>query len=253
MMILTLAQRELRSLFLSPLAWSILAVTQFILAYLFLSQLNDYILVQPQLRLLDNAPGVTQLVVVPLYGSAAFILMLIVPLLTMRLISEERRNRSLALLFSAPVSMTEIILGKFLGVLAFLIVMILLLSLMPLSLLIAGPLDLGHLAAIVIGMVLLIAGFAAVGLYMSTLTVQPTVAAVSTFGALLLLWIIDWAGDKVTSAEASGLLSYLSLLRHFEALARGVFSSADVAYFLLFITIFVVLSIRRLDADRLQH
>lgn len=253
MMILTLAQRELRSLFLSPLAWAILAVTQFILAYLFLSQLNEYILVQPQLKLLDNAPGVTQLVVVPLYGSAAFILMLIVPLLTMRLISEERRNRSLALLFSAPVSMTEIILGKFLGVLAFLVVLILLLSLMPLSLLLAGPLDLGHLAAIVIGMLLLIASFAALGLYLSTLTVQPTVAAVSTFGALLLLWIIDWAGDKVSGTEASGLLGYLSLLRHFEALARGVFSSADVAYFLLFITVFLVLSIRRLDADRLQH
>ncbi|MCG6934863.1 MAG: ABC transporter permease subunit, partial [Proteobacteria bacterium] len=242
-----------RSLFLSPLAWSILAVGQFILAYLFLSQMNDYIMVQPQLKLLDNAPGVTQLLVTPLYGSAAFILMLIVPLLTMRLISEERRNQSLALLFSAPVSMTEIILGKYLGIMLFLVLMILLISVMPLSLLVAGPLDLGHLAAIIIGMLLLVACFAALGLYMSTLTVQPTVAAVSTFGALLLFWIIDWAGDKVSNAEASGLLSYLSILRHFEAMARGVFSSADLAYFLLFITTFLVLSIRRLDADRLQH
>jgi ABC-2 type transport system permease protein len=236
MTIWTLAQRELRSLFLSPLAWSILAVSQFILAYLFLSQLNDYIQVQPQLKLLDNAPGVTQLVVTPLYGSAAFILMLIVPLLTMRLISEERRSKSLALLFSAPVSMTEIILGKYLGILLFLLLMILLLSLMPLSLL--G---------------LLVGCFAALGLYMSTLTVQPTVAAVSTFGALLLFWIIDWAGDKVSNTEAGNLLGYLSMLRHFEALARGVVSSVDVAYFLLFITVFLVLAIRRLDADRLQH
>lgn len=253
MTIWTLAQRELRSLFLSPLAWSILAVSQFILAYLFLSQLNDYIQVQPQLKLLDNAPGVTQLVVTPLYGSAAFILMLIVPLLTMRLISEERRSKSLALLFSAPVSMTEIILGKYLGILLFLLLMILLLSLMPLSLLIAGPLDLGHLAAIILGMGLLVGCFAALGLYMSTLTVQPTVAAVSTFGALLLFWIIDWAGDKVSNTEAGNLLGYLSMLRHFEALARGVVSSVDVTYFLLFITVFLVLAIRRLDADRLQH
>lgn len=251
MMIVTLAQRELRSLFLSPLAWSILAVTQFILAYLFLSQLNDYITLQPQLKLLDNAPGVTQLVVAPLYGSAAFILMMVVPLLTMRLISEERRNRSLALLFSAPVSMTEIIVGKFLGITLFLILMTLLISLMPISLLFAGPLDLGHIASMIIGMVLLVASFAAIGLYMSTLTVQPTVAAISTFGALLLFWIIDWAGDKVTNPDTTGLLTYISMLRHFEAMARGIFNSADLIYFMLLITVFLVLSIRRLDADRL--
>ena len=76
MMVFTLARRELRTLFLSPLAWSILAVVQFILAYLFLTQLNDFILLQPKLKMLDNAPGVTELVVGPLYGSTAFILMM---------------------------------------------------------------------------------------------------------------------------------------------------------------------------------
>ncbi len=251
MMMLLLARRELRSLFLSPLAWSILAVVQFILAYLFLTQLNDFITLQPRLKMLENAPGATELVIAPLYGSAAFILMMVVPLLTMRLISEERRNRSLTLLFSAPLSMSEIILGKFLGILIFFAGMTAMLTIMPLTLLFAGPLDLGHLAAMVLGLLLLISAFSAVGLYMSTLTVQPTVAAISTFGALLLLWIIDWAGNKVGDENASGLFSYLSLLRHFEALAKGVFNSSDVIYYLLFITVFIVLSIRRLDADRL--
>ncbi len=252
-MIGTLALRELRSLFLSPLAWSVLAVVQFILAYLFLAHVQDFIQVQPQLALLDNAPGATQLIVAPLYGSAGFIFMMVVPLMTMRLISEERRNRSIALLFSAPVSMSEIILGKYVGVVAFFLVLTALITLMPLSLLTAGTLDMGHFAAIVLGVLLLVSSFAALGLYLSSLTVQPTVAAVSSFGALLLLWIIDWAGDKVGNAEASGVLTYLSLLRHFEAFARGVFSTADVAYYLLFTTVFLVLGIRRLDADRLQH
>ena len=252
-MIFALARRELRTLFLSPLAWSILAVVQFILAYLFLSGLNDFINLQPQLKMLDNAPGATDLVIVPIYGSAAFIMMMVVPLLTMRVISEERRNRSITLLFSAPISMTEIIVGKYLGVLGFLLLMVSMISIMPLSLLTAGPIDLGLLFAIVLALVLLVAAFAAVGLYMSTLTIQPTVAAVSTFGALLLLWIIDWAGDKVSDSGTSGLLSYLSMLRHFESLARGLFNSADIIYYLLFISVFLVLSIRRLDADRLQH
>ncbi len=252
-MITTLAQRELRSLFLSPLAWSVLAVVQFILAYLFLSSLNDYILLQPQLKMLDNAPGATALIIAPLYGSTAFILMMVVPLLTMRLISEERRNQSLSLLFSAPLSMTEIILGKFLGVVGFLVIMVLLVSLMPLSLLLAGQLDNGHLAALLLGTLLLVGAFAALGLFMSSLTEQPTVAAISTFGALLLLWIVDWAGNKVGSETTGSLLSYLSILRHFESFSRGVFNSSDIVYYLLFISLFIVLSIRRLDADRLQN
>lgn len=252
-MILVLAQRELRSLFLSPLAWAVLAIVQLILAYLFLATLSEYFTLQPQLQVLDNAPGVTEIVVGPLYGSAAFIFMMVVPLLTMRLVSDERRNRTLPLLFAAPVSMSEIIIGKFLGVVAFLTLMTLLVTLMPLSILIAGPVDFGLLALVALALVLLVASFAAVGLFMSTLTVQPTVAAVSTFGVLLLLWIIDWAGARVEDPAATGLLTYLSMLRHFEGMAKGLFSTTHVFYFLLFITVFLVLSIRRLDGDRLQR
>ena len=252
-MMFVIAQRELRSLFLSPLAWSILAVVQIILAFLFLAQLQEFFILQPQLEMMENAPGVTEIVVAPLYGSSAFILMMVIPLITMRVVSDERRNRTLPLLFSAPVSMTEIVLGKFFGILGFLLIMTGLVTMMPLSILFAGPLDMGLLASIVLGIVLLIASFAAVGLFMSTLTVQPTVAAISTFGVLLLFWIIDWAGSKVDDPAASGVLSYLSTLRHFEAMAKGIFSSRDLIFYLLFITLFLVLSIRRLDNDRLQH
>jgi len=253
MMVLTLALRELRALFLSPMAWSILAVSQLILAFIFLALVEGYIAIQPQLMLMENAPGITERIVAPLYGAAAWVLMMVVPLLTMRIISEERRNHSITLLLSAPISMTEIIVGKYLGTLLFLLLMSLMLSIMPLSLLLAGHLDSGHFLAIMIALLLLIASFAALGLYLSTLTVQPTVAAIGTYGALLLLWIVGEGTNSVANAEASGLLSYLSMLRHFDALARGVFSSADIAYFVLFITTFLVLSIRRLDADRLQH
>lgn len=251
-MVFTLAQRELRSLFLSPLAWAILAIVQFILAYLFMSQLQEFLLIQSKLATIENAPGVTELVIVPLYGSAAFIMMLVTPLLTMRLISEERRNRSLALLISAPVSMSEIILGKYLGILSFAVIMIFMMTLMPLSLYFGGALDSGLLFSIVLGISLLMAAFMSIGLYMSSLTAQPTIAAMSTFGMLLMLWIIDWAGGKA-DASASGLLEYLSMLRHFESFSKGVFDSSDFIYYLLFISLFLILSIRRLDGDRLQR
>jgi ABC-2 type transport system permease protein len=250
MMAFVIAGREFRTLFLSPLAWSILGVIQIILAYMFLAQLDFYLMLQPRVAGMPDAPGVTDLIVAPLFGNAGVILLLVTPLLTMRLISEERRNRTLSLLFTAPVSMAEIILGKYLGVFAFLLIMVAMILLMPLSLLAGGGLDMGKLAACALALVLLLGGFAAVGLFISALSGQPTVAAVSTFGALLLLWIIDWSGNAM--GNAGGVLEYLSLMRHYESLLKGLVSTADLAYFLLFIATFLVLSVHRLDNDRLQ-
>ena len=250
-MIAHIAARELKALFLSPLAWSILAVVQFILAYLFLAQIDTYMMFAPQLAGRDDAPGVTDVIVAPLFGNAAVILLLVAPLITMRVFSEERRNRTLSLLISAPVSMTEIVLGKYLGVLGFFLAMLGLLAAMALSLSFGTELDLGKVASGLFGLTLLIGAFSAAGLYMSTLTEQPTIAAVSSFGLLLLLWIINWAGSS--GEQVSGLFSYLSLVRHYESLLKGLFNSTDVLYYLLFILTFLVLSIQRLDANRLPH
>ena len=251
-MIWNIASHELRRLFLSPLAWSILAVEQLILAWLFLAGLDNYMALQPRLAMMQGAPGVTQLVVTNLLGWAAIILLFAVPMLTMRLISEERRGQTLSLLLSAPVSMTEIVLGKFLGVTIFFLILVGMIGLMPLSLLAGGTIDFGTYAAGILGVALLTASFVAVGVFMSTLTVQPAIAAVSTFGALLGFWIINWtSADR--SDEFSGLFGYISILSHYQSLLKGVFNTSDVIYYLLFIVTFIVLSIRRLDADRLQH
>lgn len=255
-MIFTIAARELRSMFLSPLAWSIMAVVEFILAYLYLAQIDTFMQIQPRLAGLEGAPGVTGLVVAPLFGSAAIVLLLVVPLVTMRLISEERRAQTISLLFSAPVSMSEIIIGKYLGIMAFLLLVLAMIAVMPLALLLGGSIDMGMFLSGLLGLTLLLASFAAVGLFMSTLTVQPAIAAVGSFGMLLLLWVLDWAGNAGAGAmdeNISGILAYLSLLRHYEPLLKGVFDSADVIYYLLFIVFFLGLSVRRLDADRLQH
>ncbi len=249
-MIKLIALRELKSLFLSPLAWAILAVTQIILCYQFLAQLESYLQFQARLSVLQDSPGITDLVISPLLAGAAIILLLIVPLLTMRLISEEQRNQTLTLLFSAPVSMTQIIMGKYLGILGFLSILLFMIALMPLSLLLGTRIDLGQLFSALLGLFLILASFTAAGLYMSTLTKQPAIAAVSSFGLLLFLWIINWAGN---STEGESVLSYFSVLNHFEPLLKGIFSSADIIYYLLFIGLFLVLSIRRLERLRLPH
>lgn len=250
-MTLHIAWRELRTLFLSPLAWCVLAVMQFLLAFLFLAQLEGFQLLQHRLLAMEGAPGVTDLVATPVLTSATTLLLLVVPLLSMRLVADERRTGTLQLLMSAPVSVHQIVLGKYLGLVGLLMVMIAMLLLMPVSLALGTTLDWGKLAAAALGLGLMVSAFAAAGLFMSTLTTQPVVAAVSTFGLLLLLWIIDWAGS--VEQRFSEVFSYLSLLRHYESLVRGSFNSADVAYYLLFIVAFLGLAMRRLDAERLQR
>ena len=114
-----------------------------------------------------------------------------------------------------------------------------------------GALDIGLWASGIIGLILLLATFCSVGLYISTLTNQPTVAAIGSFGILLLLWILNLAG--ITGSGGGKLFGYLSMLSHYQQLLQGVFSSTDIIYYLLVTTTFLILSIRRLDADRLQH
>lgn len=247
----TIASREFRSLFQSPLAWSILAVVEFIVGYLFFGQLELFIQLQSQLSALQRSPGVTEFVAAPVFANAAVIILMIIPLLTMRLISEERRNQTLALLFSAPVSMFEIVLGKFLGVFFFLLVMIGLITLMPLSLFIGTSLDMGMFFSASLGLILIVSSFTALGLYISTRCQQPAVTAVLSFGALLALWMIEWAGKFFSEGKA--VFEYLSLLNHYQSLLQGIFSISDIIYYLLFTATFLVLSYRRLDADRLQH
>ncbi|MDH5517917.1 MAG: ABC transporter permease subunit [Gammaproteobacteria bacterium] len=249
-MILTIALRECRSLFMSPLAWTVLAVVQFILAWIFFAQIDNFFALQPQLQSLKNAPGVTDLVVAPLFNITSIVLLMVVPLMTMRLISEERRSGTIQLLMSSPLSMSQIVLGKYLGMMIFFTVFIFQIGLMPLTLTLGTDLDLGKLMAGFLSIYLLIAAFVAAGLYLSSLTDNPSVAAISSFGLLLLLWIINANSPNDSSGN---LFNYLSLINHSNAIIRGVINSTDIIYFLLFIVCFLGLSIRQLDSYRLQH
>lgn len=244
-MIITIAMRELRSMFISPLAWAVLAVSQLILSWVFFTQIDFFFTVQPQLATMPNAPGVTDLVIAPTLELASIILLMVTPLLTMRLLAEERRNGSIALLRSSPVSSTEIVLGKFTGILMFMLIFIMMIALMPLSLQMGTDIDIGKTAAGIIALALLLAAFCAAGLFLSSLTANPVVAAVSTFGLLLLLWLVN-------RNTADDFFSYISLLAHFSPMLRGIINTADLAYFGLFIITFLLLTIRQLDAQRLQ-
>jgi len=241
-----LAAKELRSLFVSPLAWVLLALLQIVTAWIFLMRLDAFMELQPRLAQLANAPGATELIVAPTFSAMAMVLMMAVPLLSMRLIAEERRNRTMALLMSAPISMTQIVLGKFVGLFIFLALPVALVATMGLALALGTQLDLGLLAANALGLALLLATFTAVGLFASSLTRQPVIAALLALGLLLGSWLASLAG-----ADPGSLMQMLSVTRRFESLNAGMIDSGDVVWHMLAIIVFLALAIRQLDRDRL--
>jgi ABC-2 type transport system permease protein len=243
--ILAIAAHETRRIFVSPLAWAVLAVTQLIFGYIFAGAIVQYL---RNSEVSQQSVGVSDYVGSGLYGSATIILLLVMPLMTMRLFSEERKSGTLTLLFSAPVSLVEIVLGKFCGLLVFVGAMILLLALMPASLLPAVNLDLGRLAAGLLGLFLLCMAFGACGLFISSLTREPTIAAVGSFAALLLIWLLKMPANFDSSLAP--LFDYLSLISHYQDLISGLFDSSDVVYYLLFTALFLWLTVLRLDIER---
>lgn len=246
-MIRIIAKREATALFRTPLAWSLLAMVQFVLAYQFLSQIETYLKFEDKLRAMPEAPGVTEVVVTPILGVAALLLLFFVPILTMASISGERRSGTLALLLSSPVTSRQIILGKFLGVGSLLSVLWVIVALMPLTLMWGAPIDIGTYLSGLIALGCLGASYAAVGLMFSTLFRQPAVGAVMTFGTLSSLWVIDWA---TRLGEQAGLLTYLSSLNHFQQMASGLLSSVDFVYFAALIFSALAIAIWRLGGDR---
>lgn len=242
--VINIARYEARRIFLSPLAWTVLAVVQFILAFAFINSLAAYANYNE-----SDLYGVSDYIAGTVYGMATIVLLLVMPLMTMRVFSEERKTQSITLLFSAPLSLVEIVLGKFLGLLSFVVAILVLMFLMPASLHWSTDLDWGRIFAGLFGLFLLMSAFGAAGLFVSSLTREPTIAAVTSFGLLLMLWLVSvlTGNDSIPYRE---LWSYLSLIDHYESLRRGIFDSADVAYYLLFTTLFLWLTVQRLDMER---
>lgn len=244
-MILTIAKKELRSLFSSPSTWIILGILQFIFAWFFLARLDAFLQVQTQLAMVANAPGATVSVVAPLFGTLALVLMMLIPLFTMRLLAEERRNQTLVLLLAAPVTSYQIVIGKFLSLIIFNSLLIACCTAMLSILGIGTHLDVGLLFTNAMGLWLLTSSYSVLGLYLSSLTKQPIVAAMNAIALSFGLWLID-----IGSAESGSSIRALSPSTHAQSLNAGLIISSDLVYFVLFITLFLMLTIRRVNNNR---
>lgn len=255
-MILTIAGKDLKSLFTSPIAWVVLTFVQLIVGYGFLKRFDDFMQLQPQLIQLPSPPGFTELVAVPTFATTAAIMLFAVPLLAMRLIAEERRNQTMVLLTSAPVSIIDIVLGKFCALMGMLLLILALITLMPLSLSAATRLDYRLIGSIVLGLALMAAAFSAVSLYVSSLTTHPIVAALGAFGALLAMVLMgENVADNLQTRGLGVLATFaqvFSPVKNFEPLGKGMIDSYAIACLVLLTLLFLAFTVRQLEARRLR-
>jgi ABC-2 type transport system permease protein len=238
-----IARKELTLLRVSPLAWLLFAATTALAAYLFLLHVDAYPEASKLLAGREGAPGVTDLIAAPFFAEAAGLLLLLVPLLTMRAIGEERRGSTLPLLFGAGASDAAIVLGKYLGIMAFVALLIVLIVAMPASLAWGTELDWGKLMAGALGLFVLCAAQAALGVLASAYAGHAAAAAMACYALTGLLWYLDVAARARGTRE--DLINYLALPTHLTALMRGVVASVDLAYFAILAAVALALAVRR--------
>jgi ABC-2 type transport system permease protein len=251
---LTIAGKELRSYFVSPIAYVVLTGFLLLGGWFFFNLLARFNFLLSVYSALPNPEAqmrlnLNEFVISPLLHNLSVVLVILIPMITMRSFAEEKRSGTYELLMTSPLSITEIVAGKFIAVATFLLIMIGLTGVYPLILLAYGNPEVGVMAAGYLGLILLAIAFATVGLLTSSLTENQIIAAVSCLVVLLLLYVIAWPAD--TAGPVLGeVLKYLSLTEHFSEMVRGVIDTKELVYFASVILLALFLTQRSVESVR---
>ncbi|MFO1506521.1 MAG: ABC transporter permease subunit [Lysobacterales bacterium] len=245
---LLIARHEWRRLAVQPFAWILAAIVVALMGWEFLLALGAWFELQSKLAGLANAPGVTDLVAIPLLRSFSQLLVLIVPLVTMRAFAGERHQHTLPFLLSAGIGDAALVSGKFIGAFGYLALLVGFVVLMPITLGFGTTLDTGKLATALAGLLLYAAALTGIGVLCSAWTSHPSLAAAVALAITTLLSLID-AGARYEGVT-NDAINYLALPTHLEPFFNGIVASVDAAYFLLLALLALALAVRRLDVLR---
>lgn len=244
-------KRELKVYFSSPIAYAVIFIFLVVAGYFFASSVSYYSLMSYQAARNPYMAQMnfTDMVLSPFFGNVSVIMLLMLPALTMRLFAEEKKSGTYELLFSYPVRETEVLLGKFCAALFVFMVMVGLTGFYQLLLWNMGLAEPGVALSGYLGLFLLGAAFISLGILVSSLTENQIIAAVISFGLLLLFWVIGWSA-AAAAPPYSGFFEYISLIKHLVSFAKGVIDTADIAYYLCFTFFFLFLTLRSLESKR---
>jgi len=246
--------KELRSLFVSPIAYVVIPGFLIISGFFFYDLLTTYARTaafyqMSQNPMILNQLNVNDFILSPLFQNINVLLLLVIPLITMRLFAEEKRQGTDELLFTSPLSIGQIVAGKAIAAMAFFFIILILTLPYPIILFKISNPDVGKTLSAYLGLFLVGISFISLGLFASTLTDNQLVAAVIGFSALLLFWIIGWISETM-EGPAGSILQAVSLTQHFEGFSKGVLQLSDIVYFITFIGLWIFLSLRAVGSVR---
>src|SRR5215467_13755049 len=244
-------RKELRSYFVSPVAYLLLTMFALIFSFFFWNILKYFIVMgmNAQMRGQMFPMNLNEDVIRPLFSDASIIGLFLIPMITMRLFAEEKRSGTIELLATSPIRDFEVILGKWLAALILYGAMLLLTAINFAWLFRYGNPDWKPLLVAYLGLLLQAGALLAIGTFISTLTRNQIIAGAATFGVCLLLWVLEWVSGY-DPAPYARLMAYLSVLTHFDSFAKGVLSIKDSVYYLSAIVLGLFLTARSIESLR---
>jgi len=247
-----IAKRDLGSFFNSPIFYVITTVFLIIYSYIFVNILSFFSMQSMQsgqFQQMGIALNINEMVIEPSFQNMAVVLLLIIPIVTMRSFAEEKKSKTFRLLLSSPVHLKEIIWGKFLACMIVITLMVLISSYSIGFLFMIGEPDIGPVLTGYLGILLTAGCYVSIGIFASSLTENQIVAAIITFGFSLFMWVIGW-GAQTANSTTGQVLQYLSVIEHMDRFLKGMIETSDLAYFLSFIIFGLFLCYRTLDSNR---
>jgi ABC-2 type transport system permease protein len=248
---LAIADKELRSYFASPIGYILIGLFALLFGWFFYVYLDAFNRQTQQMMQFGGGGGanINQMMIRGLLQNTAVIILFVMPMITMRTYSEEKRSGTIELLLTSPVTDVQIILGKFLGALALYAAMLAVTVIyMAMLFKISNP-EWRPIAAGYLGLLLMGGCFLSAGLLISSLTKNQIVAGFLTFATFLMLWIVNWIGES-SGPTTKAVVSYLSITEHFDDFARGIIDTKHVLYYLSFITFGLFLTAKSVDSER---
>jgi ABC-2 type transport system permease protein len=248
--VLAIAGKELRGYFASPIGYIIVGFFALLYGWFFYVPLSYFNRQSMQMSMGGGGTlNINQMLIAPMLTNASVVILFVMPMITMRTYSEEKRSGTIELLLTSPVTDVQIILGKFFGALG-LYVALLAVTLLHMAILFTygapawKPVATGYLGLLLMG-----SCFLSVGLLISSLTKNQIVAGMVTFAVFLMLWVINWIGSFV-GPTAQAILQQMSITDHFDDFARGVLDTKHLVYYLSFISLGLFLTAKAVDAER---
>ncbi len=248
--VLTIAGKELRAYFASPIAYVVIGFFALIYGYFFYVLLAFFNRQSMQMSMgMGGTMNINQMLIAPVLQNVTVVLLFLLPMITMRTYSEEKRTGTMELLLTSPLTDMQIIFGKFLGAMGLYAAMVAVTLIHTSLLFLYGDPEWRPVLTAYLGILLMGGCFISVGLLISSMTRNQIVAGTITFAVFLVLWVINWIGSFV-GPTAQAVLSHLSLTDHFDDFTKGVLDTKHIIYYLSFIGFGLFLTAKAVDSER---